>query len=256
MRAHGKGTSSSFGIIILLAGGTTGAALLSGRWATRRDTPRLQATVPAEGEAISPAAGASFHDGPRSLSSEGAVAPPSSHVLELDQLKPYLSFRKNGKQKVLNGTGLRHLGVILLTMPLWVIAMEAVHWLGDFLEDFDRDRSAFDYTGKLWCRSYLMLTNCYPEIAGDVSRLRSRRKRRGSAAAEADDKAVMFVANHSSFLDIAVLCCVLDPVFKFIGESVEREVIPGVGEATGGRRVRTAPASLQYLSTSNFTRIF
>ncbi|EJK66720.1 hypothetical protein THAOC_12329, partial [Thalassiosira oceanica] len=162
---------------------------------------------------------------------------PSTHVLELDQLKPYLSFRKNGKLKVLNGTGLRHLGVILLTMPLWVLAMEVVHWLGDALEDFDGDRSAFDYTGKLWCRSYLMLTNCYPEIAGDVSRLRSGRARTGSAAAEGDEKAVMFVANHSSFLDIAVLCCVLDPVFKFIAKD-SLEKFPGVGrQLVGGEHV-------------------
>lgn len=244
MRARGKG---GFGILraalpLLLAGGTTSAAFLSrpsGRRVTRRDTPRLQATVPAEGEGVSPAGGASFRDGPQSPPppSEGAAARPSTHVLELDQLKPYLSFRKNGRLKVLNGTGLRHLGVILLTMPLWVLAMEVVHWLGDALEDFDGDRSAFDYTGKLWCRSYLMLTNCYPEIAGDVSRLRSGRARTGSAAAEGDEKAVMFVANHSSFLDIAVLCCVLDPVFKFIAKD-SLEKFPGVGrQLVGGEHV-------------------
>lgn len=249
MRARKGRTPTSFGILraalpLLLAGGTTSAAFLSrpaGEWATRRETPRLQATVPAEGEGVSPAGGASFRDGPQSppptTTSEGAVAPPSTHVLELDQIKPYLSFQKNGKQKVLNVTGLRHLSVILLTMPLWVLAMEVVHWLGDALEDFDGDRSAFDYTGKLWCRSYLMLTNCYPEIAGDVSRLRSGRARTGPAAAEGDEKAVMFVANHSSFLDIAVLCCVLDPVFKFIAKD-SLEKFPGVGrQLVGGEHV-------------------
>ena len=211
---------------LLLAGSTPGAAFLPrppGRWSpptvlTRGDggdVSRLRATaVPAEGEGI--------FDGPLSPApSSNEIATPSTHVLELDQLKPYLSFSKGGKQKVLNGTGLRHLGVILLTMPLWVLAMDVVHWLGDVLEDFDENRSAFDYTGKLWCRAYLMMTNCYPEVAGDVSRLKSGKMRRGSAAAAAEgdeQKAVMFVANHSSFLDIAVLCCVLDPVFKFIGE--------------------------------------
>ena len=43
----------------------------------------------------------------------------------------------------------------------------------------------------------------------------------------------MFVANHCSFLDIAVLCCVLDPVFKFIAKD-SLSKFPGVGQQLVG----------------------
>ena len=45
--------------------------------------------------------------------------------------------------------------------------------------------------------------------------------------------ACLFVANHASFLDIAVLCCVLDPVFKFIAKDSLAK-FPGVGKQLVG----------------------
>jgi len=149
-----------------------------------------------------------------------------SHVLSVDEMGPRLTFEKNGKTKVLNATGLLHLVVILLTMPVWVASLEALHWLGSNVEGFDENRAKFDYAGKVWCRAYLAMTGCYPEIAGDVSRLKEGGNGDGGGAC-------LFVANHASFLDIAVLCCVLDPVFKFIAKDSLNK-FPGVGRQLVG----------------------
>jgi len=151
-----------------------------------------------------------------------------SHVLTIDEMNPLIKFDKNGKQKVLNATGLLHLAVIISTMPFWLFAMETLQWLGTNVEDFDENRAMFDYSGKIWCRTYLSLTDCYPEIAGDVSRLKDD---------DGTNGACLFVANHASFLDIAVLCCVLDPVFKFIAKDSLKK-FPGVGkQLVGGEHV-------------------
>jgi len=151
-----------------------------------------------------------------------------SNVLSINEMKPLIKFNKNGKQKVLNATGLFHLAVIISTMPFWLFAMEILQWLGSNVEDFDENRALFDYSGKIWCRTYLSLTDCYPEIAGDISRLKDD---------DGTNGACLFVANHASFLDIAVLCCVLDPVFKFIAKDSLKK-FPGVGkQLVGGEHV-------------------
>lgn len=148
-----------------------------------------------------------------------------SHVLSIEEIKPIFKFEKNGKQKVLNATGLYHLFILLLTMPIWMISMEILQKLGDTIENFDENRAKFDYSGKIWCRTYLGLTGCYPEIDGDVSRLEAGN----------DTGACLYVANHASFLDIAVLCCVLDPLFKFIAKD-SLKAFPGVGKQLVGVR--------------------
>lgn len=111
-------------------------------------------------------------------------------------------------------------------MPFWLLAMEVLQRLGDSIDGFDDDRSKFDYSGKIWCRTYLRLVDSYPEIAGDVSRLKD--KTEGGYGG-----ACLFVANHASFLDIAVLCTVLDPVFKFIAKDSLAK-FPGVGKQLVG----------------------
>lgn len=152
---------------------------------------------------------------------------PPSHMLTIDEMNPLLKFEKNGKPKVLNATGLWHLFVIVFTMPFWLAAMESLHWLGDTVEGFDTNRAKFDYSGKIWCRAYLQLTDCFPVIEGDVDRLKE----------SSDAGACLFVANHASFLDIAVLCCVLDPVFKFIAKDSLKK-FPGVGrQLVGGEHI-------------------
>jgi hypothetical protein len=155
----------------------------------------------------------------------------SSHVLSVDKMNPLLKFNKNGKEKVLNATGLYHLLIIILTLPGWIASMEILRRLGDVIEGFDEHREKFDYSGKLWSRTYLKLTDCYPEIAGDVSRLQHHQLTEGSDAE--GHGACLFVANHASFLDIPVLCCVLDPVFKFIAKDSLTK-FPGVGQQLVG----------------------
>eukprot|EP00970_Alexandrium_tamarense_P018387 scaffold13332_cov275-Alexandrium_tamarense.AAC.3 len=89
--------------------------------------------------------------------------------------------------------------------------------------------------GKVWCRVYLTLVDSYPEIAGDVERLKNKKSLLGDGGGE--NQACMYVANHASFLDIAVLCCVLDPVFKFIAKDSLKK-FPGVGkQLRGGEHV-------------------
>lgn len=104
--------------------------------------------------------------------------------------------------------------------------MEILQRLGDSVEGFDENRAKFDYSGKIWCRTYLSLVDSYPEIAGDISRLKD--KESGGYGG-----ACLFVANHASFLDIAVLCTVLDPVFKFIAKD-SLVKFPGVGKQLVG----------------------
>mmetsp|Transcript_27437 Transcript_27437/g.58549 ORF Transcript_27437/g.58549 Transcript_27437/m.58549 type:complete len:311 (+) Transcript_27437:201-1133(+) len=152
-----------------------------------------------------------------------------SHILTHTQISPLFTFTKNKNDptkeptaKFLNLTGFYHLLVIATTLPFWVLAMHITRFLGDTFPEFDPNRAKFDYTGKIWCRIYLSLTDCYPEIEGDLSRLKEDR---GDGTGNG---ACLFVANHSSFLDIAVLCCVLDPVFKFIAKD-SLKAFPGVG---------------------------
>ena len=168
----------------------------------------------------------------------------SSYVLTTSQMKPLFTFTKNSKQKILNATGLYHLFILVLTMPIWIVSMEILQRLGDTLEGFDDNREKFDYAGKIWCRVYLSLVDCYPEIYGDVNRLKMKdsstyqQKTVDGVEDENVDEsgsngACLFVANHASFLDIAVLCCVLDPVFKFIAKDSLAK-FPGVGKQLVG----------------------
>ncbi len=172
---------------------------------------------------------------PASIQSDDEMASLSSHiplslqkrpsnVLSMEEIQPIFNFKSksSGKDKVLNATGIQHLLVILLSMPFWIAAMKITQFLGDTIEGFDDNRAKFDYTGKIWCRAYLSLTNSYPILEGDVDRLKV------GPNGEMSEGACLFVANHASFLDIAVLCTVLDPVFKFIAKD-SLKAFPGVG---------------------------
>ena len=123
-----------------------------------------------------------------------------------------------------------------------MIALEAVHALGTNVPGFDEDRGKFDKVGKIWCQVYLSLTNCYPIIDGDVGRLgdtvhgsnNKNNNHRGSGhRGDGGNGPCLFVANHASFLDIAVLFCVLDPTFKFIAKDSLKK-FPGVGRQLVG----------------------
>jgi len=159
--------------------------------------------------------------------------PPPSHVLTVGEMGPVFEFKskRTGNPKVLNLHGLRHLLVIVLSMPLWMIGLEVVHALGDAFPGFDDDRGKFDAVGKVWCRAYLGATGCYPSVGGDVGRLSVEKG--GVAGAGGGGGPCLFVANHASFLDIAVICCALGPTFKFIAKD-SLEKFPGVGRQLVG----------------------
>ena len=151
--------------------------------------------------------------------------------------------KRTGNPKVLNLHGLHHLLVIVLSMPLWMIGLEVLHALGDAFPGFDDDRGKFDTVGKVWCRAYLGMTGCYPSIEGDVGRLMSSSGKEEGGGVGGNNGPCLFVANHASFLDIAVLCCALEPTFKFIAKD-SLEKFPGVGRqlvgvSCRGRRIRS-----------------
>jgi 1-acyl-sn-glycerol-3-phosphate acyltransferase len=150
-----------------------------------------------------------------------------SYVLSMEEISPIFQWTNSkGKTKVLNLYGVYNILVIAATLPFWLLSMEILQRLGDAIEGFDDNRAKFDYSGKIWCRTFLRLVDSYPEIAGDVSRLKD--KKEGGYGG-----ACLFVANHASFLDIAVLCTVLDPVFKFIAKD-SLVKFPGVGKQLVG----------------------
>eukprot|EP00591_Stephanopyxis_turris_P016866 CAMPEP_0195542402 /NCGR_PEP_ID=MMETSP0794_2-20130614/51587_1 /TAXON_ID=515487 /ORGANISM="Stephanopyxis turris, Strain CCMP 815" /LENGTH=206 /DNA_ID=CAMNT_0040676535 /DNA_START=496 /DNA_END=1116 /DNA_ORIENTATION=- len=69
----------------------------------------------------------------------------------------------------------------------------------------------------------------FPEVTGDLEILdREKAKERGPC---------LYVANHASWLDIPILCTVLDPVFKFISKGELRD-LPCIGDQlVGGKHM-------------------
>jgi 1-acyl-sn-glycerol-3-phosphate acyltransferase len=156
-----------------------------------------------------------------------------SCVLTEEQVAPIFKFQKksNGKIKVLNAFSLYTILICVLTMPLWALSMYLVDALNRTFPDWDPHRANFDKTGKIWCKIYLTMTNSYPTISGDLQRLKER------VGTSQENSSCLFVANHASFLDIAVLCTVLDPVFKFIAKS-DLKTFPFIGQQlTGGQHI-------------------
>jgi 1-acyl-sn-glycerol-3-phosphate acyltransferase len=116
--------------------------------------------------------------------------------------------------------------------------------------DVDPHRVVYDQTGKLWSKAWLSLTNSYPSISGyDVGTLlqleandhddtknkkeEEQKKEKNVVGTEEKPRACLFVANHASWLDIPVLCTVLDPVFKFIAKG-ELSNVPCIGQQLKG----------------------
>ena len=93
---------------------------------------------------------------PSSTAAKTSIQPPS-HILTIDKMNPIFQFKskRTGNPKIINAHGLHHLAIILLTMPLWMIALEAVHALGTNVPGFDEDRGKFDKVGKIWCQVFI-----------------------------------------------------------------------------------------------------
>ncbi len=139
------------------------------------------------------------------------------------------------KEKIINGQGMICLLTSLIVNPVWSLAMFITDVICKNNEDLDPNRAFYDRTGKIWAKAWLTMTNSYPTVSGDVSRL--------SRENEKELGACLFVANHASWLDIPVLCTVLDPVFKFIAKG-ELSTVPCIGQQLTGVSVFVCSCSL------------
>ena len=167
-----------------------------------------------------------------SIISRNAAVPPNldgdidvdtrSFLLSREDVNPVITLGEGEKQKVINAFGLWCLVVSFLTGPPWMLAMKLVQKMEN-----DTNRELFDMTGKVWAKSWLTLTNSYPTVSGNLERVR-----KGN-----DLGPCLYVANHASWLDIPVLCTVLDPVFKFIAKG-ELSKVPCIGtQLSGGEHI-------------------
>jgi 1-acyl-sn-glycerol-3-phosphate acyltransferase len=145
-----------------------------------------------------------------------------SFIMSKEDVKPIISVGKGDKEKVINAFGLWCMFVSLVTGIPWLLAMKLVHRMEN-----DKNRELFDSTGKIWAKTWLTLTNSYPTITGNLERMQ---KDNGLGPC-------LYVANHASWLDIPVLCTVLDPVFKFIAKG-ELSKVPCIGtQLSGGEHI-------------------
>jgi len=140
-------------------------------------------------------------------------------MLSQDEINPIFKIGEPPKQKLINVHGMWCLLVSLLTGPIWLLAMAIVAKKGDN----DVNKAEYDNTGKIWSKAWLAATNSYPTVSGNMERLKAGH----------DAGACLFVANHASWLDIPVLCTVLDPVFKFIAKG-ELTSVPCIGQQLAG----------------------
>jgi 1-acyl-sn-glycerol-3-phosphate acyltransferase len=146
-------------------------------------------------------------------------------MLTQEEARPIITLGKEeGKQKIINAYGLWCAIVSLATAPIWFVAMFVLNQVGKINKDWDPDRAIYDKTGKLWCKSWLTMIDSYPTCSGDVERLKEGGLVQGPC---------LYVANHASWLDIPVICTVLDPVFKFIAKG-ELVKIPCIGQQLTG----------------------
>jgi Acyltransferase len=146
-----------------------------------------------------------------------------SFFLSPDEVNPIIRIGNGEKEKVINSHGLWCAAVSLMTGPVWMAAMMMVELMYKLdKENQDTHRALFDSTGKVWSKIWLTLTDSYPTFSGDIDKLRAGRH-----------GPCLYVANHASWLDIPVLCTVLDPVFKFIAKGELRSV-PCIGQQLAG----------------------
>ena len=148
----------------------------------------------------------------------------ASCVMTKDEISPIFTLKKGEpKEKMINGFGLYCLLVSLVVNPIWSLAMFITDAVCKNNEELDENRAFYDMTGKIWAKVWLTLTGSYPTISGDLGRVDARK----------DQGACLVVANHAIWLDIPVLCTVLDPVFKFIAKGELRSV-PCIGQQLVG----------------------
>jgi len=144
-----------------------------------------------------------------------------SFILSADDINPLITLNKGPKEKIVNPFGVWTLIVSIITGPVWSFVMMVLNKLNNVFEDMDPNRAMYDGTGKVWSRVWLAMTDSYPTFSGEIDELR---KGQGPC---------LYVANHASWLDIPVICTVLDPVFKFISKA-ELKSVPCIGQQLDG----------------------
>ncbi|GFH46995.1 1-acyl-sn-glycerol-3-phosphate acyltransferase [Chaetoceros tenuissimus] len=153
-------------------------------------------------------------------------------MLPRSEIHPIIKLKEGEpKEKFVNAHGLYCILVTIILNPIWAVAMWITDAVCKAFPDLDPNRAFYDNTGKVWSRLWLTVTDSYPTISGDVDRIRIPKNEEDSLGA------CLFVANHSSWLDIPILCTVLDPVFKFIAKG-ELKSIPCIGQQlVGGNHI-------------------
>eukprot|EP00586_Coscinodiscus_wailesii_P002044 CAMPEP_0172484360 /NCGR_PEP_ID=MMETSP1066-20121228/11801_1 /TAXON_ID=671091 /ORGANISM="Coscinodiscus wailesii, Strain CCMP2513" /LENGTH=359 /DNA_ID=CAMNT_0013248825 /DNA_START=78 /DNA_END=1157 /DNA_ORIENTATION=- len=146
-------------------------------------------------------------------------------VIPPEEINAIFRLKTGEKEKIVNAFGIVVSLVSLITCPIWLAAMMALEMMNKANENFDPNRAIYDFTGKLWSRAFLWLSMSYPDLSGDVNFIKEH------------DGPCLFVANHASWLDIPVVCTVLDPVFKFISKG-ELAKVPCIGhQLKGGKHI-------------------
>lgn len=148
-----------------------------------------------------------------------------SAVVPEEDLHPIFKVGSGEKEKIVNAFGLWALVVSLITCPIWYLALKTVNAVNMMFEDLDPNREIYDFTGKIWSRVWLFMTASYPEITGEIDQIKK------------ENGACLYVANHASWLDIPIVCTVLDPVFKFISKG-SLKGLPCIGDQlVGGKHI-------------------
>jgi 1-acyl-sn-glycerol-3-phosphate acyltransferase len=158
---------------------------------------------------------------PESLLQSAFEQDTTSYALTKEEAKPLFGIGRGDKEKIVNPFGLWCAFASIVTGPIWMAAMSVVNCIHKMNEEWDPHRTVYDTTGKVWAKVWLTMTNSYPTMSGNIDQLKG------------DQCPCLYVANHASWLDIPVLCTVLDPVFKFIAKGELRKV-PCIGQQLEG----------------------
>ena len=142
-------------------------------------------------------------------------------ALSREEVRPLFTLGDGEKEKIVNAFGVVTLMASLVTGPIWMLAMSIVDMICRMNETLDPNRAAFDYTGKIWSRIWLTMCMSRPTVSGDTDAVRE------------GQGPCLYVANHASWLDIPIICTLLDPVFKFIAKE-ELAKVPCIGQQLKG----------------------
>ena len=161
-----------------------------------------------------------------------------SFMLSEEEVGPALKLKvgSNGNDKIINAFGSLCVIVSLILNPIWSLAMT----IADKVDtDPNSNRAEYDFIGKIWARVYMTAINSFPQINGleNIDKAFSM-SLPVSEDSTGEKQGVLFVANHCSWLDIPVICCAIDPVFKFIAKG-DLAKVPQIGQQLIGVSFRS-----------------